>query len=137
MLTFFVLPVLNLTPSLPVHAIEQSKAVGSDQKIEEVLESVAKQVQQKQQQRESCQDKAVQGGGKSDKPTIDLSRRDLAHSFTMATRATPTTVGSGADPKKCECVCLCVIDFLQIYGGTKICVYEQFRFVFLHILRMP
>jgi hypothetical protein len=94
--------VLNVTPSLPVRAIEQSKAVGSDQKIEEVLESVAKQVQQKQQQRESCQDKAVQGGGKSDKPTIDLSRRDLAHSFTMATRATPTTVGSGADPKKLD-----------------------------------
>ena len=85
-----------------MRVIEENKAVGSNQKIEEVLETVAKQVQVKQRQRETQQDKAVQGSSKAEKPTIDLSGRDLTRSFTMATRATPTTVGSGADPKKSE-----------------------------------
>ena len=67
-----------------------------------MLEAVAKQVQQKQKQRETFQDKAVQGASKSDKAVGELGGRDLTRSFTMATRNTPTTVGSGTDPSKCE-----------------------------------
>ena len=83
-----------------VRAIEQNKAVGSEQKIEDVLESVARQVQQRQIQRDTKPDKAAHGSSRAEKPTIDLSGRDLSRSFSMASRTTPTTVGSGADPKK-------------------------------------
>lgn len=84
-----------------VRAIEQNRAVGSEQKIEEVLETVARQVVQRQKQRDTQPDKTGnQGNNRSEKPTIDLSGRDLSRSFSMATRTTPTTVGSGSDPKK-------------------------------------
>ena len=83
-----------------MRAIEQNRALGSEQKIEEVLESVAKQVQQRQKHRDTQQDKGAQGNSKTESSEIDLGGRNLTRSFTMATRATPTTVGSGADPKK-------------------------------------
>lgn len=83
-----------------VRVIEQNKAVGSEQKIEDVLESVARQVQVRQRQRDTQGDKATPSTSRAEKPTIDLSGRDLSRSFSMATRTTPTTVGSGADPKK-------------------------------------
>ena len=70
--------------------------------MEEVLETVAKQVQQRQRHRDSQGDKAAAGSSRSEKPTIDLSGRDISRSFSMTTRTTPTTVGSGADPKKGE-----------------------------------
>ena len=106
----------SLTLSLLVRAIEQNRADGSEQKVEEVLETVAKQVQQRQRQRENQLDKAVQGPSKSDKPTGDLSGRDLTRSFTMATRTTPTTVGSGADPKKCKCALSCLVKHGFLYN---------------------